>query len=124
MKKIISIVLMIVLLLFMIFRTYFSGTNTINVSSKLKIIVPKYIFLVEKTEEQITMKTIRSYNNTKKEMDSILKNYNIVNCNNKTYYYNELQDYTIIKYEISDYIILNSITIKYQLGNYCNEINS
>lgn len=121
MKRIISIILIVLLLSFLTFRTYFSGTKTINLSSETKIEVPKYIFLTKQNENQIIMKTIRSYNNVKKEVNSILENYNKISCNNKTYYYNKSQDYTIIKSEIKDYIILSSVTIKYEIGNYCDK---
>lgn len=121
MKRIINTILIVVFLSFLTFRTYFFGINTINLSSKIKLEIPKYIFLIKEEKNEITMKTIRSYNNTKKEIDYILENYSIISCNNKKYFYSETQDYTITKYEVKNYIILNSIIINYEIGNYCDK---
>lgn len=115
MKRILFIILIILLLCFLSFRTYASGIKEID--GKIKI--PSFSFFIKKEEEKITVKNFRSSKNIEKELK---KNYYKITCHNKTYYYDKKQDYTIIEYKIEDYKIISSITILYKEGNICKTL--
>ena len=67
-----------------------------------------------------SFKSIRSTFSIKKELEKELKNYEKVNCNNKTYYYNKNQDFTITEYYVNNGFIFNNFSITFDKGNLCS----
>ena len=52
-------------------------------------------------------------------MEQLIASYQKLNCDNKSYVYNEKGDYTITEYSLKKGKIFNEITITYGKGNSC-----
>jgi len=63
--------------------------------------------------------SLRSVKSLRKEIENELKKYEKIRCNNKIYYYDITQDFTITEYHISKGLIFNNFTIVYDKGKYC-----
>lgn len=98
MKRIITVILMILLLFILIFRTYMTGSISFN--NEILIQIPKYSIL-------------------KQEKKKNLIKYNLFLVIKKKYFYDTTNDIVIKKYEIKNYILWNSIDIYYEIRNYC-----
>lgn len=117
MKRMITVILMILLLFILIFRTYMTGSRSFN--NEILIQIPKYSILKYQVKNHLSMKNFRSYYNLKQEKKKNLIKYNPISYNQKKYFYDTTNDIVIKKYEIKNYILWNSIDIYYEIGNYC-----
>lgn len=63
MKRIITVILMILLLFILIFRTYMTGSISFN--NEILIQIPKYSFLKHQDKNHLSMKNFRGYYNLK-----------------------------------------------------------
>lgn len=88
----------------------------------LNMDVPRFLWIEKKTANQVEFDTFRSMAALRKDMNKIIKNYEVVACTKKDIYYNEKEDYTIESYRIKRGLIWNSLIIDYQKGKpICNE---
>ena len=72
------------------------------------------------TGERIYVSNYRRYNSLEVEINSILKNdYAKIECDKKTYYYNQAYDYTLINYKLSKKFLFSSIYYEIYFGDYC-----
>lgn len=110
MKRMITVILMILLLFISIFRSYLTGSRSFN---------NEYSILKYQVKNHLSMKNFRNYYNLKQEKKKNLIKYNPISCNQKKYFYDTTNDIVIKKYEIKNYILWNSIDIYYEIGNYC-----
>ena len=81
MKRIITVILMILLLFILIFRTYMTGSRSFN--NEILIQIPKYSILKYQVKNHLSMKNFRSYYNLKQEKKKNLIKYNPISCNQK-----------------------------------------
>lgn len=98
------------------------GVSThLSEASKKRLDVPKFMKL---SEECCNYNAIfsgpRSYDALKKEMEKIISQYEILDCDGKHYYYNREQDYTITEYGFIKGKIFNKVYINYGIGNSCS----
>ncbi len=98
------------------------GVSThLSEASKKRLDVPKFMKL---SEECCNYNAIfsgpRSYDSLKKEMEKIISQYEILDCDGKHYYYNREQDYTITEYGFIRGKIFNKVYINYGIGNSCS----
>lgn len=109
--------LMVLLLFILVFRTYITGNE--QFSDDVFIQIPKYSILKYQNKNYISMKNFRSNHNLIEERKKIIKEYEIITCHQKKYFYDMKNDITITNYEIKNYILWNSINIYYKIGKYC-----
>lgn len=114
------IITIFITLIYILYNYPYGTTIYASSASKKNITVPKMMKL---SEECCSYSAIfygpRSYSSLKKEMNNILSNYEIIDCDGKKYYYNREEDYTIIDYSIEDEKIFNKVYITYGKGNSC-----
>lgn len=115
------IVLGILIILYFGATTLPYGTKEyISGASGKKLIVPKLTKLKEECcNYKATFTSIRSIKSLEKEMEQLINSYQKLNCDNKSYVYNEKEDYTITEYSLKKGTIFNEITITYGKGNSC-----
>lgn len=133
MKKIITIVLTIIILLIIIPKLLPVKRETANIiydmengSQTIELVIPKYSFLTKQDyQNKLNLRTtsIQSSKKINKLIQKELSSYTKINCNNTTYYYNNNLDFTIKKYQIKNYLIYTNIYYEYSFGNYCNKLN-
>lgn len=115
------IILSILFLLLAILLLFPYGKKEYSSEASGKILeVPKFSNLTEECcSYRATFSSIRSYAILKKELEKIIRNYQKLNCDGKTYYYNEEEDFTITEYGINRGFIFNKFYIAYGNGNSC-----
>ncbi len=98
------------------------GISTYQSGASNKILdVPRFVKLKEECcNYNATFSTPRSLSALKKDIEKIINGYEKMDCDGKTYYYNEKQNYTIIDYRVEKGIFLNRINIVYGQGNSCD----
>ncbi len=95
--------------------TYLSG------ASNKKLEMPKFLKLQEECCSYTAIfSSPRSVWSLKKDMQAILKNYEVLNCDGKTFYYNSSENYTITEYSVKRGILFNEMTLQYGNGNSCD----
>lgn len=115
------IILGIFLSIFFIGREFSFGIKEYASEASSKIVdVPKFSFLKEECcNFSATFSSIRSVSSLKEELEKILSSYQKLDCDNKNYYYNPVEDYTITDYSIKKGFLLNEFVITYGKGNSC-----
>ena len=70
----------------------------------------------------VKLKTLKQPDTVEVFIDNYLTTFEKIDCNEKTYYYNKKNDYTILNYSINNDGIgfLNTIYINYYVGKYCD----
>lgn len=106
--------LLIVFIVFLIFIEYFPFGIKNKKISDINFIIPRMSIIEKKTSDKIVLKSFRDSSILKRDIKKALKNYNIINENNKTYYYDLKQNITIKKYEVKKGFLINTIIIKYE----------
>lgn len=81
MKRMITVILMILLLFISIFRSYLTGSRSFN--NEILIQIPKYSILKYQVKNHLSMKNFRNYYNLKQEKKKNLIKYNPISCNQK-----------------------------------------
>ena len=119
MKIIITLIVFILIILGVKYMPL--GTKKARLGASLiSIDVPKLSSLdSECCEYEATFKTIRSKKKKKKELDSIMSNYQKVNCNGNTYYYDSSNNITYTKYETFDGLFSTKFKLVYVKNNIC-----
>ena len=95
--------------------------DMLNGSQTVDIPIPFLSFGFEEKELVYTYKNIRSKRVLEKEIQEILKTYKTITCNNKTYYYAEKYDFTILDYDINNRFFYKDIVISIDFGNTCQK---
>ena len=118
-KWIILIVILFLLILFLLVPfgkdLYLSGASNKNLEA------PKFMKLKEECcSYTATFSSPRSIVALKKDMEKIIKEYKVLQCNNKTFYYNASENYTITDYSFKKGIVFNQLSITYGVGNSCD----
>ena len=87
----------------------------------LKVLeIPNLVkFKEEVSASEVKFQTLRSKWGLQKDINKFLSKYQKINCDGKTYYYNEEKDFTVSRYEIKKKW-LNEISIYYAIGNTCD----
>ena len=127
-KKIFLIVILLLIGAYFAFRNMsFDNTKiTINSVSDMlgnkfaEIAVPKYSFDLIETDNNLSIKNLRSNKVLTEELNEILSTYEKINCNEKEYYYDREKNYTIVEYGINDHTAFNTIHMKFARYNYCD----
>lgn len=117
-KYIIAIICIVVVLVIKFFP-FGSKHNSINKS--LKISLPKFSFdISKKSDDKIIFKTIRSKAIISYEFEKMLNGYNRYLCNNRYYYYDKINDLTIIAFNIKQHLFFNNVEVQYIRGRFNN----
>ena len=107
--------------LFVLYHYPYGTSTHLSEASKKRLDVPKFMKL---SEECCNYNAIfsgpRSYDSLKKEMEKIISQYEVLDCDGKKYYYNQEQDYTITEYGLIKGKIFNKVFINYGIGNSCS----
>lgn len=126
----ISIILTILICLFLIFKFLpFGNTTYKNNNTSINFDIPKFSYLKNEYDNHfISFQSFRSVSSLKKDINKILRKYQLIVCNNETQYYNHKENLTILKYELKKGIFLNTINIQYEKGkkdnNECNKVTN
>lgn len=126
----IAIIILFLIMLLSIFtllfnKTFFKTMYYSDFIDNVSIPIPRFSYYrgTGGMEEYTTkLKTLKQPDEVNVFIDQYLNSLNEINCNNKTYYYNNRKDFTIIQYRANnDGIgIVNTIYITYTNGNICN----
>ncbi len=116
------IFLSIFLLVFAILLMIPYGLGTYHSEASNRILdVPKFVKLKEECcSYNATFSTLRSTWSLQKDLEEMIKNYDVLDCDGKTYYYNPTENYTITEYGIHKGILFNEVYINYGAGNSCD----
>lgn len=118
-KKFILISIFCLVLALLIIFPYGRSEYISEASGKI-LDIPKFSKLTEECcNYKASFTSFRSYTMIKTELEKILKDYEKLTCEGKTYYYNKDQDFTITEYKISKGFIFNDFSISYGKGNSC-----
>lgn len=105
----------------------FGITKIVSPTTSISLTIPKFsIFKQECCMFSISFKSIQSKVILQYQLDNIMKNYEEYVCNNKKYYYDEVNDITISEYGVKNGFLFNEFYITYDKGkmdtNYCSKI--
>lgn len=120
-KKLTILILIIIFIIVLLIKFIPFGQKEYKILN-MKINVPK----LSKYDNICCMysaafKSFRSKYILEKEFDNIMKKYKKLKCNEHTYYYDEKDDITIIKYSVERGVLFNKFYIIFDKGYYCNE---
>src|SRR5574344_2520856 len=123
MKKYSNVFIMIILIIVVIILGIkfipFGYHNYKNEKMMSSLTIPKLsVFDKECCMFSASFKSYRSVYSLKNELDNIMKKYDKISCNSKTYYYDKKNDITISDYGVESGIIVNTFFITYDKGNY------
>jgi len=131
-KKIMMLILTIIILLFSIFVVFVLGFNKtflktnyeLDFIENASVPIPRFTYYrgTGGMEEYTTkLKTLKQPDEVNILIDSYLGRLDKVSCNGESYYYNKIQDFTIMQYRINNDGIgfINTIYIQYHDGNIC-----
>ncbi|MEG2028333.1 MAG: hypothetical protein RR050_00475 [Bacilli bacterium] len=119
-KLFILIVLIIVITLIGVKFIPFGNHLYKNKEMASNLIIPRLsIFDEECCMFSANFKSFRSVQSLKNELNNIMKKYDKIFCNSKTYYYDKNSNITITNYGVKLGFIINSFFITYDKGNYC-----
>ncbi len=109
------------LLLAILLMIPYGNRSYLSEASNKKIEAPKFMKLKEECcSYTATFSSPRSSWSLKKDMENILKNYELLQCEDKTYYYNSKENYSITEYKIKNGLFFNQLSITYGVGNSCD----
>ncbi len=101
----------------------FSTSKYLINEDNINLTIPGLSFFSKKCcNTTITFKSIRSVESIEHSINTILKNYESISCDNNNYYYNKNDNYTITDYEIKHGILFNEYYYTYNPGNYCDSM--
>lgn len=122
-KKLIFIAIFCLVIAMLLLFPYGTREYVSEASGKI-LEVPKFSKLSEECcNYEASFTSLRSYAILKKELQQVLDSYEVLNCDNKKYYYNTKEDFTITNYKLERGLLLNKFSISYGAGNSC-EINT
>ncbi len=122
-KKLIFIAIICLVIAMLLLFPYGTREYVSEASGKI-LEVPKFSKLSEECcNYEASFTSLRSYAVLKKELQQVLDSYEVLNCDNKKYYYNTKEDFTITNYKLERGLFLNKFSISYGAGNSC-EINT
>ena len=117
MKRKILIIVVVLLVLYLIFRMipfgFIKKSFTYDLSDGKQTVilgVPRLSFLGRENDRSYSYKNVRGNNVLKKEVKDYLNTLKKVKCNDTTYYYDKDNNFTVINYSIKNNILYNTIT--------------
>ena len=115
MKKILTpLNISVILIVLLLFFEYFPfGIKNYKIKGN-NIKIPRMTFVEKKTKSELVLNSFRDSSSLKSDIKKILNKYQIIQENNKTYYYDIKQNITIKKYEVKKGFLINKIIIKYE----------
>ena len=107
---------------FILTGTFSSGVAAYTSKiSGITINVPKQsIFVEECCMYALNFKSLKSPKLLREEFEKDLLNYELLSCDDRIYYYDPGQDFTIYEYNFYARFIFNEFTIIYDKGNACS----
>lgn len=121
-RKKLWIFLFLVFLFFLVFFLFPSGESYyLSGASNKNLEAPKFMKLKEECcAYNATFSSPRSLRSLKKDMEKILDQYEVLQCDNNTYYYNKQENYTVVNYSLKNGLFLNQLSLTYSVGNSCD----
>lgn len=122
-KTRIKIILLSVLCLIIavLLKIPFGSSIYLSGASNKTLDVPKFVRIKEECcAYNATFSTIRSVWSLEKDLEKIMNGYELLQCDNKTYYYNRNENYTVTDYGVKNGILFNEVYITYGVGNSCD----
>lgn len=114
----VSILCLVIAILLMLpygITTYYSS------ASNKTLDVPRFVKLKEECcAYNAIFSTFRSTASLKKNLEEIISKYEQIKCEDKTYYYNPKENYTITNYGVRRGLFINEVYIDYGQGNSCD----
>lgn len=125
-KLIISFLIIIIILLYFIFKFIYLGYEIKEIKYKnsysnnnIKIGIPKTSFMPKINDQSYSFKNFRSSNTLKSEIKDYLKTLEYKTCNNTIYYYDEEENFSIIEYSVENNILYSTISYHLEEYDYC-----
>ena len=106
-------ILVIFVILLIFFEAFPFGIKNYKINDKI-IQIPRLSIIEKKNKNELILISFRDSSSLKSNIKNILKKYQIVKTNNKSYYYDIKQNMTIKKYELKKGFLMNKIIIKYE----------
>ncbi len=106
--------ILVIFIVLLVFFEYFPfGIKNYKINGK-NIQIPRMTFVEKKDKNEIKLNSFRDSSSLKSDIKSILKQYQIINENNKIYYYDIKQNLLIKQYSLKKGFLMNKIIIKYE----------
>ncbi|HIT10615.1 MAG TPA: hypothetical protein IAC24_03345 [Candidatus Onthousia faecigallinarum] len=131
-KKIVILVvlLLILILLIVLLKTVSLGYEVEYTiydeetgSQTVALGVPKLSFFKKENGNHYSYKSIRGQKVLEQEMESFLDTLEEISCNDHTYYYDQENDFTILKATVVNHFLYHTISYEVRYGNYCSNQN-
>ncbi len=117
------IIVIIFIILFKLYPFGYTIKHEIYNHNDNKIIdlgVPKFSFYMQNVDDSYSYKSFRSRYVLLSEAKDYVNKLEHINCNNTTYYYDSVNDITIIDYNVTSNLLYNTINYHIKNGHYCN----
>lgn len=119
-RRLIFLAILCIVIALLLMVPYGITTHYSSASGRV-LDVPKFMILKEECcSYNATFITFRSAWSLQKDLDEMISDYEKLDCDGKTYYYNSKENYTITEYGINKGIFLNEVYISYGHGNSCD----
>lgn len=83
---------------------------------KIILDVPTLTEISSKQGSYITLQSFRSKKALKKDMETILRGYEVIDCDSELYHYNPISNYTITVSQVRSSLIWNYVDLLYEKG--------
>ncbi len=123
-KKIFWIVAIVILILIIIGIKFipFGSKSYSNEKMSSTLTIPRLSFFKEECcMFSATFISFRSKDSLQKELDKIVEKYEKKTCNNKTIYYDSINEITIYEYGVKEGLLFNTYYINYDKVNISND---
>jgi len=133
-KLIILIITSIMLSIYLIYRNTYFGYNIKELSyspyitsdlqkaekRNVSLGVSKQSFMIKNRDRSYSYKNLRSPIVIENEIKDYLKNLTYLICNDKLYYYNEEDNFSIIEYSVKNNILYTTVSYQIVDNDYCS----
>ena len=85
----------------------------------INIGIPRTSFMKKYNDKSYSFKNFRNKNILENEIKKYFKTLKYMSCNDTIYYYNEVDDYSITSYSVTNHILYNTISYTISDGDYC-----
>jgi len=89
--------------------------------STVELKFPKHSFDFKEKDSYVSSKSLNSSRVLRSSLKDVLSNYEKISCNSNVYYYDALNDFTIIDYGINNHFPFSTLYYEYSFGDYCKE---
>lgn len=125
-KIIVPLLLMIIILIILLFKSIYLGYDlkTIKFARYDEVIdadlgVPKFSFDYKSNVHNYSFKNFRSAQVLESEIKKYLQTLKYLSCNNSIYYYDEVNNLSIVDYSVKDKLFYSTISYGMVDGDYC-----